>query len=136
MKLNTSINSPSAVPVPNVVEVNKPTAPTTGATPAPEKPTESPAMAERKQNMKRASVTMTAEQVKANIDAAVEKLNKLSINSGRGLQFNADNKLGRQTITVTNTETGEVVRTIPTDIAILAANGGVDIKGLLHDKVI
>ena len=91
---------------------------------------------ERKQNMKRASVTITAEQVKANMDAAVEELNKLSVNSGRGLQFKADTKLGRHTITVTNTETGEVVRTIPTDIAILAANGGLDIKGLLHDKVI
>ena len=136
MKLDTSINTPSAMPVPTVVDVKKSAAPSTGPAPAPEKPTESPAMAERKQNMKRASVTISAEQVQANIDAAVEELNKLSVNSGRGLQFKADTKLGRHTITVTNTETGEVVRTIPTDIAILAANGGLDIKGLLHDKVI
>lgn len=101
-----------------------------------EKPKDTPAMVERKQNDKRASVTITAEHIQASLDAAVEELNKLSINSGRGLQFKADTKLGRHIITVTNTNTGEVVRTIPTEVAILAARGGADLKGLLHDKAI
>jgi len=95
---------------------------------------ESPAVAESQQNAKRASVTVTAEQVQAQLDKAVEALNKLSINSGRGLQFKADTHLGRHTITVTNTSTGEVVRTIATEIAVKVANGQIDHKGLLHDQ--
>lgn len=77
--------------------------------------------------------TVDAEKMTAKMHEAVAQLNKMSANSGRGLNFQADPKLGRHVITVTNTETGEVVRKIPTDVAIRVAHGIEDFKGLLHD---
>ncbi len=79
------------------------------------------------------AVTVNAEQMVAKMHEAVAQLNKMAVNSGRGLNFQADPKLGRHVITVTNTETGEVVRTIPTEVAIRVAHGIEDFKGLLHD---
>ena len=79
------------------------------------------------------AVTIDAEKMLAKMEEAVVQLNKMAVNSGRGLNFQADPKLGRHVITVTNTETGEVVRTIPTDVAIRAAHGIEAFKGLLHD---
>jgi flagellar protein FlaG len=78
-------------------------------------------------------VTVDAEKMMAKMQEAVTQLNKMAVNSGRGLNFQADPKLGRHVITVTNTETGEVVRTIPTEVAIRVAHGIEDLKGLLHD---
>lgn len=78
-------------------------------------------------------VTVDAEKMLAKMQEAVTQLNKMAVNSGRGLNFQADPKLGRHVITMTNTETGEVVRTIPTDVAIRVAHGIEDLKGLLHD---
>jgi len=79
------------------------------------------------------AVTIDAEKMLAKMEEAVVQLNKMAVNSGRGLNFQADPKLGRHVITVTNTETGEVVRTIPTEVAIRAAHGIEAFKGLLHD---
>ena len=78
-------------------------------------------------------VTVDAEKMMAKMQEAVTQLNKMAVNSGRGLNFQADPKLGRHVITVTNTETGEVVRTIPTEVAVRVAHGIEDFKGLLHD---
>ena len=77
--------------------------------------------------------TIDAQKMMAKLEEAVVQLNKMAVNSGRGLNFQADPKLGRHVITVTNTDTGEVVRTIPTDVAIRAAHGIESFKGLLHD---
>jgi len=79
------------------------------------------------------AVTIDAEKMMAKLQEAVVQLNKMAVNSGRGLNFQVDPSLGRHVITVTNTDTGEVVRTIPTDVAIRAAHGIEAFKGLLHD---
>jgi flagellar protein FlaG len=134
MALDISISSKPAAPSPQILDVRAVPAPEAGMTHAAVKPVDSPAASDSKQSAKRANVTMTAEKMQAQLDAAVEQLNKMAVNSGRGLQFKADPKLGRHIIMVTNTETGEVVRTIPTDVAIRVAHGLEDIKGLLHDN--
>jgi len=79
------------------------------------------------------AVTVSAEKMMLKMREAVAQLNKMAVNSGRGLNFEADTQLGRHVITVTNTDTGEVVRTIPTDVAIRVAHGTEDFKGLLLD---
>lgn len=94
---------------------------------------EQPPLAPKVQMPKVNAVTIDAEKMLAKMEEAVVQLNKMAVNSGRGLNFQADPKLGRHVITVTNTETGEVVRTIPTDVAIRVAHGIEDLKGLLHD---
>ena len=48
------------------------------------------------------AVTIDAEKMLAKMEEAVVQLNKMAVNSGRGLTFQADPKLGRHVITVTN----------------------------------
>jgi len=84
-----------------------------------------------RQASKNAEISQNAIKMMERVDAVVEQLNKLSSNSGRGLSFARDEQLGVNTIVVTNTTTGEVVRTIPTDVAIKIAHGIDDFKGVL-----
>ena len=74
------------------------------------------------------------EQMRENLHAAIEQLNQQIERNGRGLNFSVDERLNRHIITVTNTATGEVVRTIPTDVVINVAHNIEDIKGLLLDQ--
>ena len=72
-------------------------------------------------------------EIRANLEAAIEKLNEQVERNGRGLNFSIDEKLNRPIITVRNTATGEVVRTIPNEVVIKVAHNIEDIKGLLMD---
>ena len=73
------------------------------------------------------------DEMRANLEAAIEKLNEQMERNGRGLNFAIDEKLNRPIITVRNTATGEVVRTIPNEVVIKVAHNIEDIKGLLMD---
>ena len=73
------------------------------------------------------------DELRANLEAAIEKLNEQVARNGRGLNFAIDEKLNRPIITVRNTATGEVVRTIPNEVVIKVAHNIEDIKGLLMD---
>jgi flagellar protein FlaG len=73
------------------------------------------------------------DQIRANLQAAVEKLNEQVERNGRGLNFAIDEKLNRPIITVRSTSTGEIIRTIPTEVVIRVAHNIEDIKGLLMD---
>jgi flagellar protein FlaG len=73
------------------------------------------------------------DKLRANLEAAIEKLNEQMERNGRGLNFSVDEKLNRPIITVRNTATGEVVRTIPNEVVIKVAHNIEDIKGLLMD---
>ena len=72
-------------------------------------------------------------EMRANLEAAIEKLNQQVERNGRGLNFAIDEKLNRPVITVRSTATGEVVRTIPNEVVIKVAHNIEDIKGLLMD---
>lgn len=107
---------------------------------APVKPVEKEEVAVRQVNSS-IEIAQNAQKVQQQVQAAVEQLNKLAASGGRGLSFQFDDKLGSSTITVTNTSTGEVVRTIPADAALKVAQGIDDFnvmltkfKGLLHDE--
>ena len=73
------------------------------------------------------------QEMRANLEAAIEKLNQQVERNGRGLNFAIDKKLNRPIITVRNTATGEIVRTIPNEVVIKVAHNIEDIKGLLMD---
>ena len=72
-------------------------------------------------------------EMRANLEAAIEKLNQQVERNGRGLNFAIDEKLNRPVITVRSTATGEIVRTIPNEVVIKVAHNIEDIKGLLMD---
>ena len=73
------------------------------------------------------------QEMRANLEAAIEKLNQQVERNGRGLNFEIDEKLNRPIITVRSTATGEIVRTIPNEVIIKVAHNIEDIKGLLMD---
>ena len=74
------------------------------------------------------------QEVMDNLHEAIEKLNEQAAKNGRGLNFSVDEELNRHIITVSNTQTGEVVRQIPTEVAIKVAHSIEGIKGLLLDE--
>jgi flagellar protein FlaG len=81
----------------------------------------------------RAEPLVDPAEMRANLEAAIEKLNQQVERNGRGLNFAIDEKLNRPIITVRSTATGEIVRTIPNEVVIKVAHNIEDIKGLLMD---
>ena len=65
------------------------------------------------------------------LQQAVERMNAKMVDGGRGLAFRVDPDLGRPVVTVTNKETGEVIRQIPNEVVIRMARSIEDSKGLL-----
>lgn len=68
------------------------------------------------------------------LDHALEKLTQLADNSGRALGFSKDQALNGPVITVTDKDTGEVVRQIPTEVVVRVAHSIEKMKGLLFDQ--
>ena len=70
------------------------------------------------------------------LQQAVERMNAKMVDGGRGLAFRVDPDLGRPVVTVTNKETGEVIRQIPNEVVIRMARSLEASKGLLlNEKV-
>ena len=82
----------------------------------------------------RAEPLVDPQEMRANLEAAIEKLNEQVERNGRGLNFTIDEKLNRPVITVRSTATGEVVRTIPNEVVLKVAHNIEEIKGLLMDR--
>jgi flagellar protein FlaG len=70
-------------------------------------------------------------QARRNLEDAVRGLNEQMAATKTGLGFSVDKALGRPVVTVRNTETGEVVRQIPTEVVVRLAHSIDDMKGLL-----
>jgi flagellar protein FlaG len=68
------------------------------------------------------------------LEHALQKLTQLADNSGRALGFSKDQAVSGPVITVTDKETGEVVRQIPTEVIVRLAHSIEKMKGLLFDK--
>jgi flagellar protein FlaG len=111
----TSVQAQPAAPPPAQVAMARPVAPVEKAPAVKAKPLVDPA------------------EMRANLEAAIEKLNQQVERNGRGLNFAIDEKLNRPIITVRSTATGEIVRTIPNEVVIKVAHNIEDIKGLLMD---
>lgn len=70
-------------------------------------------------------------KARRNLQDAVSALNEQMTSSKTGLGFSVEKSLNRPVVTVRNTETGEVVRQIPTDVVVRMARSIDDMKGLL-----
>ena len=68
------------------------------------------------------------------IDNALAELKRLADNSGRSLGFSKDPAVSGPVITVTDDQTGKVVRQIPVEVVVRVANSIEKMKGLLFDK--
>ena len=68
------------------------------------------------------------------IEQALAELKRLADNSGRSLGFSKDQAVSGPVITVTDKETGKVVRQIPNEVVVRVAHNIEKMKGLLFDK--
>jgi len=74
------------------------------------------------------------EQMRQNLQQAINHLNEMMKDGGRGLNFTMDNTLAQPIVYVKNSETGEVVRQIPNEVVVRVAHSIEELKGLLHNK--
>jgi flagellar protein FlaG len=103
-----------------------PTAPVPGASaPAPESPRP------KVMTLVRPEIKVDTEGDQKRLQQAVERMNAKMVDGGRGLAFRVDPDLGRPVVTVTNKETGEIIRQIPNEVVIRLARSIEDTKGLL-----
>lgn len=75
------------------------------------------------------------EELRKNMQEAVDRLNEQMQSKGRDLSFSIDEKIDRSIITVRNLKTGELVRQIPTEDMVRLAHSIEDMKGLLFNQV-
>ncbi len=68
------------------------------------------------------------------LEEAVERLNKMMESGKRGLGFSVDNQINVTVVTVKDTNTGEVVRQIPSEAVLRVAHRIEDLKGILYSK--
>jgi flagellar protein FlaG len=73
-------------------------------------------------------------EMQKKLDEAVKRLNEQMQDNRRQLGFSVDDRLNRQIVRVTNKETGELVRQIPSEVVIRVANSIESLKGVLFDK--
>ena len=75
-------------------------------------------------------------KARQNLQAAVSALNDQMAATKTGLGFSVDKALDRPVVIVRNTETGEVVRQIPTEVVVRLAHSIDAMKGLLLNATI
>jgi flagellar protein FlaG len=86
--------------------------------------------------IERPQINVDTEGAKKRLDQAVRLMNERMQDGGRGLAFKVDPSLNLPVVTVTNQETGEVIRQIPNEVIIRMARSIDQTKGnLLNAKV-
>ncbi len=81
--------------------------------------------------IERPDIKVDTEGDQKRLQQAITRLNERMRDGGRGLAFRVDPSLDRPVVTVTNRETGEVIRQIPNEVVIRMAHSIEDTKGLL-----
>jgi flagellar protein FlaG len=77
-----------------------------------------------------------AETQRKNLQKTLEELNNQMKQTGRNLNFKMDDALQMPIVTVTNSQTGEVIRQIPNEVVVRVAHNLQDLKGmLLNEKI-
>jgi flagellar protein FlaG len=79
-------------------------------------------------------VEFDPKKMQQELEEAVERLNKMMESSKRGLGFSVDNKINVTVVTVKDSNTGEVVRQIPSEAVLRVAHRIEDLKGILYSK--
>ena len=71
-----------------------------------------------------------------NLKEAVNLLNHQLVETGRGLGFSFDESKASAVIKVSNLNTGEVIRQIPTEDVLRMAHKMDELKGILYNKLV
>ena len=76
----------------------------------------------------------TQEQMMARMERLADNLNEISKDMGRALSFAVEEDIDRVVIVVSNPETGEQIRKLPSDTALKIAKSIETLKGILFDE--
>ncbi len=76
------------------------------------------------------------EEMQRRLQEAVRELNRSMDNASRSLAFSVDQSVGVSIVTVTNKDTGEVVRQIPGEAMLNIAHSIESLKGILYNATI
>jgi len=79
-------------------------------------------------------VGMQLENNYKQIEAAIEDIRKMADDNLMNLGFSIDRKINTHIVTVTDLNSGKVIRQIPDEVVIRVARNLADFKGLLMDK--
>ena len=74
-----------------------------------------------------------AQETRRTLEEATEHLNQQMRRNSRDLSFSVDDVANKVVVTVKNRISGEVVRQIPSEVALRVAHNLDDMKGLLQD---
>ena len=80
------------------------------------------------------AIQFDPEVQRKNLQKTLEELNNQMKQTGRNLNFKMDDVLNLPVVTVTNSQTGEVIRQIPNEVVIRVAHNLQDLKGMLHNE--
>ena len=83
--------------------------------------------------IKKPEIKVDVQEMRQNLQQAINHLNELMRDGGRGLNFSMDPTLSRPIVYVRNADTGEVIRQIPSEVVVRIAHGIEDFKGMLHN---
>jgi flagellar protein FlaG len=76
------------------------------------------------------------QEMARNLKAAIEQINNMMRDGGRGLNFVIDDTLNQPIIKVTRAETGEVIRQIPNEVVVRVAHNLQKLQGLLFSTTV
>ena len=93
-----------------------------------------PSQKSRVREPARPKVEFDPRKMQQELEEAVERLNKMMESGRRGLGFSVDNQINVMVVTVKDTNTGEVVRQIPSEAVLRVAHRIEDLKGILYSK--
>ena len=82
---------------------------------------------------KQVQLQINPAQERENLKQAVNMLNQQVQQTNRGLGFRMDEVLNAPVVTVTSAQTGEVVRQIPSEVAVRVAHNIEKVKGMLFN---
>jgi len=85
---------------------------------------------------KKVELTLNPEEKQQTLKAALEELNQQMAANKQSLGFRMDDAIHGPVITVHNTQTGEVLRQIPSETALKIAHSIDSLKGMLFSKKI
>jgi flagellar protein FlaG len=105
------------------------------ATPGPQAPEIKVPAAPKVVAPKPVAIQFDPAKAQQNLAAAVNLLNEQMVSTKRGLGFSFDNATNGPVIKVSNTNTGEVIRQIPTADVLHMAHKIDELKGILYNKV-
>ena len=77
-----------------------------------------------------------AQEMQRRLQEAVRELNQTMDNASRALAFSIDSSIGVSIVTVTNKDTGEVIRQIPGEAVLNIAHSIESLKGILYSETI